>query len=379
MFKEICETPGLLQIILIIKILFKIICILVPIFIIYGIIKELMRTILSDQPLKDTVRQCIIRLVVGVMVFFIPNIFQYVISIADNNDKLYRLNLCYDNATVEDIKYYKKLEDLESTVYTLEKLPTENNLEKAKKAFKKYKNILTEDSFIDYRTRIAKAENKVNERAEIIECSDKGGLFKNGYCYFAELAQRQDSSGGDYSGARGLIDYESEYRVIQGAWNLKDFVNNMRSRGIYQGSNESKYSGHCLSFAFFHTHVLYTGDKSGNADIAMKYGGNGLKEYDNNDKQEVLKIIYNELIQGKPLVLQVNGNSEGTSRHYVTVVGMKKTVTSAGDLKDTDLLIFDAHQGTIRKVGVKGSGNRFMVTGAACRKDYSGYQIYYYK
>jgi len=46
-------------------------------------------------------------------------------------------------------------------------------------------------------------------------------------------------------------------------------------------------------------------------------------------------------------------------------------------MKDTDLLIFDAHQGTVRKIGTKGSGNRFLVTGAACRKKYSGYQIYY--
>ena len=97
--------------------------------------------------------------------------------------------------------------------------------------------------------------------------------------------------------------------------------------------------------------------------------------YENDDKGAVLTNIYNELVQGKPVIIQVNGNKAGTSRHYVTVVGFKKDVRSARDLEESDLLIIDSWDGKLEPMGEQGS--RFMVTGAACHKKYSGYQMYY--
>jgi hypothetical protein len=78
-------------------------------------------------------------------------------------------------------------------------------------------------------------------------------------------------------------------------------------------------------------------------------------------------------MNGRPMVLQVNGNKAGTSRHFVTVVGFKEGVTSAKDLKETDLLIIDSWDGKIERMDTETS--RFMTSGAQCHKDYSGYRL----
>ena len=97
--------------------------------------------------------------------------------------------------------------------------------------------------------------------------------------------------------------------------------------------------------------------------------------YENDNKSAVLTNVYHELNQGKPVVIQVNGNTSGTSRHYVTVVGFKKDVKRASDLQESDLLIIDSWDGKLEPLGERYS--RFMTTGAACKKEYSGYQMYY--
>ncbi|MBE6148377.1 MAG: hypothetical protein E7167_02650 [Firmicutes bacterium] len=391
MYSEICELPALLQSIYIIKLVLKVIFVLVPIFLLYKIMKDIFSEVLNDGEFKNVAFKSIKRLILGAFIFFVPTIFGNLISLADYNDKLYRLNMCYDNANLEDISYFKSLETVENAVRALERTPIESNLKYAQNALLNITPNAREDTVLDFQARITKAKVKVDEVNKMIECKNKGGMYKSGYCEIIPLEDNSspgddspsngDNPGSEYNPSPGngkLVSYDSEYMVVESGISVKKFVSTMRSKGIYQAYNSSKYSGYCLSFAYFHAYALYTGNTSGTADTGMKYTrASHFTSYDNDNKQEVLKIIYSELTQGKPVVLQVNGNKAGTSRHYVTVIGMKKSVRSGSTMKDTDLLIFDAHQGTVRKIGTKGSGNRFLVTGAACRKKYSGYQIYY--
>ena len=90
----------------------------------------------------------------------------------------------------------------------------------------------------------------------------------------------------------------------------------------------------------------------------------------NSEKQH---IIYNEITNGKPLILQVNGNKKGTSRHYVTVVGFKSSVKSANSLTQKDLLIKDSWDGKLERMD--GSSSRFMTSGKDCHKSYNGYYL----
>jgi hypothetical protein len=84
--------------------------------------------------------------------------------------------------------------------------------------------------------------------------------------------------------------------------------------------------------------------------------------------------IYEEVNKRNPVILQVNGNSKGTARHFVTVVGYKDSVTSASDLSVKDLLILDSWDGCLERMDTKTS--RFLTTGKQCgKKDYSGYRL----
>ena len=404
MFREMCETPELLQTIYTAKIFIKIACTIVPIIIIYGMAKDLFKSVVSDQKMTLTFKQCALRLISGLVVFFIPTIVNYAINLTNDSDALYRLELCNNNATPENIKYYKSVADVERIITTLEANTSEENLKRARKALEGIISIAREDTMVDFQMRISKAEIEVNKQKEIQACREKQGTYKDGYCYVPDnlksLKKDRQGSGtvgtnpsgsttpgsesdsDPYSPANGgsgeLVDYDGEYEVVQAGIPLKKFASTMHSKGIYQGANPEKYGDKCLSFAYFHAYALYTGDTSGNGDTGMSYTRAGrFKEYDNDNKQEVLKIVLSELQAGRPLVIQVNGNKKGTSRHYVTVVGVKKGVT-ASTIQETDLLIFDSYQGTIRKIDGK-PGSRFLVTGAACHKKYSGYQIYYLK
>ena len=104
-----------------------------------------------------------------------------------------------------------------------------------------------------------------------------------------------------------------------------------------------------------------------------------INEVDFSDsKEDTLKMIYSQIVQGKPVVIQVNGNKAGTSRHFVTVVGFRNSITDASALTEKDLLIIDSWDGKLERMDQANS--RFMVTGAQChKKDYSGYRMHYIK
>ena len=400
MFREMCETPELLQAIHTGKMFLRIACTVVPIIIMYGLIKDLTKALIKGEKMTMTFQQGAKRVIAGLIVFMIPTMVYAGLDLIGESDTFYHLNLCNKNATPENIEYFKSVATAERIITTLETNTTEENLQRAREALESIQSFARGETMMDFQMRITKAEQKVDEQQKIQDCKGQQGTWKDGYCYIPDdlkklrKERRTDGSSGsvgdldgststsgtyNYSEGTGeLVDYDGEYDVVQAGISLKDFVSAMRSKGIYQGANPEKYNDKCLSFAYFHAYALYSGDTSGNGDTGMSYTRAGkFSGYDNDDKQAILKIIYSELKSGKPVVLQVNGNKAGTSRHYVTVVGVKKGVTES-TIQDTDLLIFDSYQGTVRKIDGK-EGSRFLVTGAACHKKYSGYQIYYLK
>ena len=71
--------------------------------------------------------------------------------------------------------------------------------------------------------------------------------------------------------------------------------------------------------------------------------------------------------------MQVNGNKAGTSRHFVTVVGIKSDVKSADQVQESDLLILDSWDCQLERMDTNTS--RFMTTGKDTNKSYSGYYL----
>ena len=119
---------------------------------------------------------------------------------------------------------------------------------------------------------------------------------------------------------------------------------------------------------------MYNGTTTDTAESAYNWKHAGeFTDYYNDSKQETLEKIYDEIKDGKPVIMQVNGNTSGTSRHFVTVVGIKNDVKSAQDVKESDLLVLDSWEGKLETMD--SSTSRFMTTGKETNKSYSGYYL----
>ena len=172
-----------------------------------------------------------------------------------------------------------------------------------------------------------------------------------------------------------VVDY-NDYYVAEGATSLSDYSNYLRTNGICQNSDTSKYGNKCLGFAYTQAYGYFINDRSLTAENGCHYKYATKFRGVDGTKEEILTEIYNEIKAGRPVILQVNGNKSGTSRHFVTVVGFKKSVTSASELKETDLLILDSWDGQIETMNGKGSGTRFMTQGTETGNGNYGYRIY---
>lgn len=166
---------------------------------------------------------------------------------------------------------------------------------------------------------------------------------------------------------------DGKWVVAKTVQDLGSYVNYVQSSGVKQDANTAEWGDSCLAFAGAHTYDLYAGTKTdGNSAAGYAHAG-ALTDYMSDSKEEVLSKIYDEIMSGRPMVLQVNGNKAGTSRHFVTVVGFKEGVVSGATLKESDLLIIDSWDGKLERMDTESS--RFMTSGAQCGKNYSGYRL----
>ena len=164
------------------------------------------------------------------------------------------------------------------------------------------------------------------------------------------------------SGNVQVID-TSEYYLVSTKNDTIEFAKLVDNLNIAQ-THPPGYPDYCLAFAYYHAYMLYNGTNLSNmtavAGASYMYASR-FKVYENDNKQVILSRVYDSINAGKPVIIHVNGNSTGTSRHYVTVVGYKKTVKSAANLKEEDLLIIDSYDGKLERMDRTGS--RFMITG----------------
>lgn len=175
---------------------------------------------------------------------------------------------------------------------------------------------------------------------------------------------------GDNTVSINLLD--GDWVVAKTNANLEEYLSHISSNGVCQDSDTSKYSDYCLAFSYVHAYDLYNNSR-GSAEDAGNYAHAGaFEDFIDDDKQTVLKKVYEEIMNGRPVVIQVNGNKAGTSRHFVTVVGFKKGVT-ADNITEQDLLIIDSWDGKLERMDTETS--RFMTSGADCGKEYSGYRL----
>lgn len=378
---DMCTNPYILRVMFILVAVLKIVCIVVPIIIMGTTMVKAFNAVVSgkEDNLKEILPVTVKKIIAGLVIFFLPTILNMCFSLV--GDSSYEINLCESNLNMETITYYETLLPVEEKILQLENNPTQQNLIAAQNAVQGVTSYAKEDTILDYQQRISDAKNKVDAYNKQLECRGQGGTYKDGYCKIPPKVQT-GSSGGDINSSPGSGTISEStllngnYKVIEPAVPVKNYLNTVSSNRIAQNNDSSVYGDKCLAFAYIHAYSLYSGDTSKRAKDSLSYVyASKFNGYENDDKSAVLANIYNELVQGKPVIIQVNGNKQGTSRHYVTVVGFKKDVKSARDIEESDLLIIDSWDGKLEPLGE--SGSRFMVTGAACHKKYSGYQMYY--
>lgn len=378
---DMCTNPYILRLLYILVAVLKIVCIIVPIIIMATIMIKGFNAVVSgkDDALKELLPLSVKKIIAGLIIFLLPSIINFAISLIGTDS--YEINLCETNLNLDTITYYETLIPVEEKIQILENNPTNANLQAAQKAVQGVTGYATEDTMLDYQQRISDAKNKVDIYKKQSECRQQGGTYKDGYCKMPPKVTI-GSSGGDITSSPGTGSISEStllngnYMVIEPAVSVKSYLNTVSSNRIAQNNDSSIYGGYCLAFSYIHAYSLYSGNTSKRAKDALDYVyASNFNGYVNDDKSAVLANVYNELMQGKPVLIQVNGNKAGTSRHYVTVVGFKKDVKSANDIEESDLLIIDSWDGKLEPMGE--SGSRFMVTGAACHKKYTGYQMYY--
>ena len=390
---NVCESPSFLRVLLILKHAFKIVCVVVPLIIIITVIKSLIKPITSgnDDEIKEVFKVSVRKIIAGLVIFFIPSLVSYFISLT-GEDTLYDAKQCMARVSLEDIEYYTKIESITALVDVAKRNPSKDSIEEARNAVDSAKGYLREDNMIKYLTDLDEAEQEIDKLKKQAECERKGSKYQNGYCYtvYKKFPEKKPTPG---SGSSGDYNYNpagggggtTTLNILNGSWTVVNtampvdrYALSLRSRGVYQGANPDRYNDKCLGFAYTHAWGLYNNNASYRGDDGMNYAGAGnFTTYINDDLQDVLGVVYNEINAGHPVILQVNGNKQGTSRHFVTVVGYDSSVRNASTLQATDLLILDSYDAQLERMDQGNS--RFVVTGAACHKDYSGYRIQYLK
>lgn len=172
-----------------------------------------------------------------------------------------------------------------------------------------------------------------------------------------------------------LATLNDDWTVATTKISVTDYAKVIQNNKITQDSDKEKYGDDCLAFAYVHASNLYNGTTSDTNVSAGNYKhASEFTEFQSDSKTETLNKIYSEIVQGHPVVMQVNGNKEGTSRHFVTVVGFRNSVTDPANLTEKDLIIIDSWDGKVERMDQENS--RFMTTGKQTgNSGYTGYNL----
>ena len=165
---------------------------------------------------------------------------------------------------------------------------------------------------------------------------------------------------------------DGDYVVVDTKTKVEDYESYAISGGVRQNANTAEWGSSCLAFAGAHAYDMYAGTSTGGSSAANYAHGGAFTDFMDDDKSVVLAKVFDEVVSGRPVVIQVNGNKQGTSRHFVTVIGFKQGV-SRDSITEDDLLILDSWDGKIERMDQENS--RFMTSGKDCGKSYSGYRL----
>jgi len=147
--------------------------------------------------------------------------------------------------------------------------------------------------------------------------------------------------------------YNTEYVIPKTPNTLDNFISKVRSR-ISQnapGADEYNCGNKCDIVSKYYVYYWkYVKDLySMTLYDACVYGYSKHISYNTiyeKDLNKYMKLIYNEISAGRPVVAKVM-NVDIKTQHYVMVVGYKRNVYDPNNIKKTDFLVVDPHAGII--------------------------------
>ncbi len=107
-FFSVCTNSNVLSLFLFIKILFTILCIILPILIMYKLFRAMYLVVLSGDKFSDHLSQVFKSFIAALIIFLLPGLFSYIFTVLVPNDSYF--NTCFENSNLEKIDYYKEEE-----------------------------------------------------------------------------------------------------------------------------------------------------------------------------------------------------------------------------------------------------------------------------
>lgn len=140
------------------------------------------------------------------------------------------------------------------------------------------------------------------------------------------------------------------FNVANTKINVDDYAAYLQKNKIYQ--NAGFMGGDCMLLSQYYASDMLRGSYTSKDTMANHGGSPAVKMNERaayNTQEPVMQYMYSELSQGHPVVLQVTQkNSYKGSRHLVTAIGFKNTVTSYADLTPENILVLDCVDGKVQ-------------------------------
>ncbi len=144
-----------------------------------------------------------------------------------------------------------------------------------------------------------------------------------------------------------------DFYVVDTKISVEDYEKYVQNNKLYQ--NAGLLGGECMILSQYYAVDLMRGTYTSKGSMASLSGGPATRinnHVTSQNEQDVLNYAYNEINEGRPVVLQVTQvNSNKGLRHLVTMVGYTPDVKSAADLNPDNILVLDCVDGKLQTLG----------------------------
>jgi hypothetical protein len=156
----------------------------------------------------------------------------------------------------------------------------------------------------------------------------------------------------------GSMTSNGGYKLVNTKQSVISYQQILKSHKVSQNSDECTWSGschkitdtshkqygHCDRFARAFGRDLIQDTTTSDDCIIFRYSG-GWKTWTDSDKSKILAVIWNQLNNNRPVVIDVQYNSKPGQRHFATAVGYKASVSKFSEFKEEDIYILDTYNG----------------------------------